>query len=189
MKFLKVLGPAAGIAGALVPALRPALTLLNEFLPADKKLPATASGQDVTAAFAALPAEQQQQIDARAQVELAHIRADTDMLTAMVSVESATSNTRPRIAYMMAATVVIAVLVMMTLWTRAAWVGDAAALAQLAGSWELMLAILATPSVLLRAYFGMRTREKTARYAASVGQDVGAGGIVSSLVGMVRGQR
>ena len=179
MNLKEILGGVTSAAGVVIPQLGAITGIVNAFLPDDKKLPIKASPQDVAAAYNNLPPEAQQQADARARVELAHIQAEVSQLDAMVSVESAGSNTRPRIAYMMAATVVIAVLVMMTLWTRAVWVGDSEALAQLAGSWELMLAILATPSVLLRAYFGMRTREKQSRYAAALGQDVQTGVIAT----------
>ena len=175
MNLKKILGGAATAASLLAPQLMPVIGIVNTFLPESKKLPMNASGRDVMAAYDGLPPAARGQIDARAQVELASIAADVSQLEAMVSVEDANSNTRPHIAYMMAVTVMLAVIVMMTLWARAVWVGNTEALAQLAGSWELMLAILATPSMLLRAYFGMRTREKQSRYAAALGQDVQTG--------------
>ena len=181
MKLKQILGAAANAATVLAPQLSPAIGILNAFLPDDKKLPTTATGRDVAAAYDRLPPELQQQIDARAQVELAHIEAGVDRLQAMVSVENAGSNTRPQIAHMMAWTVVLAAVTMMLMWARAVWVGDSAALEQLAGSWELMLAILATPAALLRAYFGMRTREKQTRYAAALGQDVSGPGLLGSI--------
>jgi hypothetical protein len=48
-----------------------------------------------------------------------------------------------------------------------------------------MLVLLATPTALLRAYFGMRTNEKKARYAAAIGQPVPTG-IVAGLTGLLR---
>ena len=186
MNLKKFLGGAATAATVLAPQLAPVIGIVNAFLPDDKKLPANANGQQVVAAYDDLAPEAQREIDDRARVELAHVQAEVSQLAAMVSVESANSNTRPHIAYLMAVTVVVAVAVMMVMWARAVWAGDSEALAQLAGSWELMLAILATPSMLLRAYFGMRTREKQARYAAALGQEVQAGGL-RGLVGMIRG--
>ena len=181
MKLKQILGAAANAATVLAPQLSPAVSILNAFLPDDKKLPLNATGRDVAAAYDGLPPDQQQQIDARARVELAHIEAGVDRLQAMVSVESVGSNTRPQIAHMMGWTVVLAVVVMMTMWARAVWTQDVESLAQLAGSWELMLAILATPAALLRAYFGMRTREKQTRYAAALGQDVSGPGLLGSI--------
>ena len=101
-----------------------------------------------------------------------------------MSVESSNSNTRPLIAFMMAVVVCIAVLAMMTLWGKAVWNSDAASLQSLANSWELMLVLLATPTALLRAYFGMRTHEKKARYAAATGQPIA--GAVAQLMGLFR---
>jgi len=48
-----------------------------------------------------------------------------------------------------------------------------------------MLAILATPTALLRAYFGMRTTEKKSRYAAATGQPV-HGGLLHTVAGLIR---
>lgn len=45
--------------------------------------------------------------------------------------------------------------------------GDSETIKQLTDGWPLMLAILGTPTALLRAYFAMRTKEKQARYNMS----------------------
>jgi hypothetical protein len=73
---------------------------------------------------------------------------------------------------MMAWTVVIAVCGMMLIWAIAVVMKDSAMLKELKESWELMLVLLGTPTALLRAYFGMRTKEKHARYAAATGQPI-----------------
>ena len=147
-----------GIAASTNPLIGGALTLINSVLPADKKLPA--------------------------EVELAQIQASVDKLGHMVSVESASGNTRPHIALLMAYVVAFAVVALMLIWGIAVWGNDANALKSLADAWPLALAILATPTALLRAYFGMRTNEKKARYAAATGQPIA--GIFGAVAGLLK---
>jgi hypothetical protein len=173
------------VAGTASPAIGVATSIINSFLPTDKKLSAASTGQELANAYDQLPADARQQIDQRAQVELAEVNASVDKLQSMVSVETANSNTRPFIALMMAWVVSIAVVTMMGLWGKAVWNDQQESLQVLSGSWELMLVLLATPTALLRAYFGMRTNEKKARYAAAVGQPI-ATGIVGSLTGLLK---
>jgi hypothetical protein len=49
---------------------------------------------------------------------------------------------------------------------------DSVLVEKLGNTWPLLLAILGTPTALLRAYFGLRTKEKQARYAAATGQPI-----------------
>ena len=181
IKFLKNV---LNVAGVVSPQVAAATTIVNTFLPNDKKLTPKATGSQVIEAYNTLPASDQQAIAQRAELELAEIGASVDRLEAMVSVESRNSNTRPLIAFMMAVVVCLAVLAMMLLWGKAVWHSDAESLQSLADSWELMLVLLATPTALLRAYFGMKTKEKKARYAAATGQPIA--GAVAQLVGMFR---
>jgi hypothetical protein len=173
------------IAGNSNPLIGAATGIINSFLPSEKKLSAASTGQELLNAYNQLPSDYRQQIDQRAQLELANIHASVDKLEAMVSVENAGSNTRPFIALMMAWVVAIAILAMMGLWGKAVWYDQQESLQVLSGSWELMLVLLATPTALLRAYFGMRTNEKKARYAAAMGQPVPTG-IVAGLTGLLK---
>jgi len=57
---------------------------------------------------------------------------------------------------------------------------------QLKESWPLLVAILGTPTALLRAYFAMRTKEKKARYDMTLGDScaqpqASVGGFISGL--------
>lgn len=172
MNLTALLSGALNMAATLHPAVGIAAQLVNTFLPANEQLNEYATGQQVLQAYDGLNADNKARVDQQAAIELANIQASTDKLAAMVSAETATGNTRPFIAQLMAWAVFIAVMLMMLMWGRAVWVKDADSLKQLADSWPLMLAILATPTALLRAYFGLRTEEKKARYAAATGQPI-----------------
>ena len=173
-----------GIVATTNPMVGGALALVNRFLPDNKKLPAEATGQDVHSAYESLPTNIQAQIDQRAEVELANINASVDKLEAMVSVESQGANTRPHIALLMAYVVAFAVIALMLIWGIAVWQKDVEALKSLVDGWPLALAILATPTALLRSYFGLRTIEKRSRYAAATGQPISK--VVSQLAGLFK---
>ena len=169
------------VAGAFVPGVAAAAKVVNAFMDEGKQLdPAKATGKDVVQAYDSLPADSKQAIDAQLETELAQINASVDRLKEMVSAELATGNTRPEIAKMMAWAVFLAVLVVTVAWSAAIFSSNAESLAQIKDSWPLMVAILGTPTALLRSYFGLRTKEKHARYAAASGQSISdaVGGIV-----------
>jgi len=173
MSLKSILSGALDVVGAFVPGVAIAAKTVNAFLPDDAKLDVDKStGQQVLTQYESLSPDQQQSIDKQVEVELAEINASVDKLSAMVSAETASGNTRPFIALIMAWAVFIAVILMMVMWGKAVWVNDAESLTQLTESWPLMLTILGTPTALLKAYFGMRTKEKQARYAAATGQPI-----------------
>ncbi len=181
--LLKILGPAATLATALNPALAPVVEIVNRLLPVDKQLPANASGPEVVAAYSEAPAEARHNIEA--ELAVLEVQTAASNLAHMVSVESVGSNTRPRIAWLMGGVFALAVVIMMLMWARAVWVGDSAALAELAGSWELMLTLLGTPGLVIRSYFGMRSADKKSRYAAVTGQPVHSG-LLGTVAGLLK---
>lgn len=176
-KFLSFLGRGARLAASL----HPAIGMINAILPGDRQLPEGAGPEEVKAAYLGLSPAERERLDAEA--ELADIEASRDKLEAMVSVESAGSNTRPFIAKLMACTVTGQAVALFGLWYTAVLLGNQAILGQIAGSWELVAALMALPAAVVRAYMGMRTREKRARYAAATGQDIGAavGGLAQAV--------
>jgi hypothetical protein len=184
MSIKSFLSGALDVVGAFVPGVAAAAKTVNALLPDDKKLDLkTSTGQDVLNAYNGLSESQQVAIEKQFEVEMAEIHASVDKLQAMVSAEIPTANMRPKIAYMMAWTVVIAVIGMMIIWFVSVVMKNTEMLKELKESWELMLVLLGTPTALLRAYFGMRTKEKQARYAAATGQPIAdvVGGVMSFL--------
>ncbi|MEE8206915.1 MAG: hypothetical protein V3T82_08190, partial [Nitrospinaceae bacterium] len=96
----------------------------------------------------------------------------------------ATGNTtRPFIACLMAWAVFLTVFAFLTGFIWAVIDGDARILKAMADAWGIMFAVLATPTALLRSYFGQRTSEKKARYAAATGLpfESGIAGFIKKL--------
>lgn len=164
--FDAIKGPLLTMASTLIPGGPLILGAVNALLPDDKKLPEAATGNDIRNAVNQLSPEQRSSfMEKKLDVEIAGIKSWTSIQESMALADSAGSSTRPWIAKLMAAGVFIAIMVFVAVWAGAIVSGDEKTLTALADSWPLMLAILATPTTLLRAYFGMRTKEKQARYA------------------------
>lgn len=87
-----------------------------------------------------------------------------DIVETLSRVDCNGNSTRPMIAKWMAQIVGFAVIVFTSALAVSIFNDATETLKQLSNAWPLMLAILATPTALLRSYFGMRTKEKKARY-------------------------
>ena len=173
-----------GVVATANPLVGGALALVNRFLPDDKKLSYSATGGEVQLAYNQMPLDLQAKVDDLAELELSQIQASVDKLGHMVSVESKSGNTRPHIAVLMAWVVALAVVGLLFIIGVGVCNKDADTLKQVTTAWPLVLAILGTPTALLRAYFGLRTKEKKARYAAATGQPIA--GMMATLAGLIR---
>jgi len=177
--ILKKVG--TGVVTAAIPGAGPVINAVNAFLPDDKKLPLNATGNQVRLAVESLPPEQAALVMMKEfDVDIEEIRSWTEIQNSLSQADASGASTRPWIAKLMAMAVFIAVMIFMAAWAYAIFSVESDILAQLADSWEIMLAVLATPTALLRAYFGMRTKEKQARYNAASGQQQ-AGGLANII--------
>jgi len=188
VSWRKVLTAAADVAGAFAPGVAAGARVLNAFIGPDQQLldPQSATGADVMAAYEALPPDRRAEVAAQLEETLA--RESVDKLTAMVSVETATANTRPAIADRMAWVIALGVGGIVVAILIATYKGDTDAIEAIGASWELMAAALGIPAAVVRAYFGDRSKDKHARYAASQGQSVAdvTAGALSSIIRAVR---
>ena len=173
-----------GVVADTNPVVGGALALVNSFLPDDKKLPDKATGADIQNEYDKLPADIRAKVDERAEVELAHIQASTDKLGYMVSVESKSANSRPFIATLMAWAVFLEVMSLMAIILVAVVNKDAATLKSLSDMWVIIAFLITVPAGVVTTYFGKRTSEKKARYAAATGQPIA--GIFSTIAGLMK---
>lgn len=160
---------------------------INSVLPDDKKLDATATGIQAQTAVNALPPEQRAPIMTKElDVEMTQANAWAQVVDSLSKADAAGSSTRPQIAVMMARVVAFAVIMATASWAIAIFSGKTDLLKTLNDSWGLLLAILGTPTALLRAYFGMRSDEKKARYAAATGGQVQPSGLLAGLASLMK---
>ncbi|ROR94952.1 hypothetical protein EDC56_3767 [Sinobacterium caligoides] len=184
MKIRDILTATASVAGSLNPALGAAIGAINLLLPKEKQLPITATGDDASKAVSCLSDEQQAQLlQHEIDVEIKKIETWRDIQEAHSKADSTGQSTRPRIAYMMAWAVLLAVLPLCWTLAYAITSENDATITAINASWPFIAAAIGTPTLLLRAYFGMRTKEKTARYKAASGQTIDG---LQSLTNLIR---
>ena len=160
------------------------LDMVNQFLPDDKKLPKDATADQATAAIQSLTPDQQAMLMSKElDVQIEEVRSWTSIQEALAKADEAGASTRPWIAKLMAVTVVAAISIFMVAWAYAIGSKSSETLKALSESWEIMLMVIGTPTTLLRAYFGMRTEEKKARYGVAVGAaPAPAAGILGAIL-------
>lgn len=188
LSLSNILKAAAAIAAPLAsshPLGAAALAAINAFLPEGEQLPDKATSRDVTDKIAALPAGQQaallgQQIEAEVEVE----RIFAGSVVAMAEVDKAGASTRPYIAKLMAWYFVVSGVLLALALCLAVQEGEESVRA-LSELWLMVLTWMGLPVALLRSYFGMRTDEKNARYAAAVGQSLPARGALAAIFSKV----
>ena len=145
--------------------------MINGFLPDDKKLPNDATGEQISSGVMAIPPDQRAQLLSKEiDVELAEINSWTQIQGSLAEADKSGASTRPRIAMMMAWIITLSILAFSSILVVAIARNHVDMVKALADGWVLMLTIIATPTALLRAYFGMRSKEKKSRYGAATGQ-------------------
>ena len=168
MNLLSILGKVGtSILADVIPGGNAILKVINEFLPDDSKLGDKATGAEIQDAVSSLPAEVQAQVlTKKFDVEITAIKEYTNVIQALGDVDKSGHSTRPAIAMMMARIVAFSVVVIVSFLAMAIFNKDAETITAIGDCWPLLFAILATPMALLRAYFGMRTKEKQQKYQA-----------------------
>ncbi|MFT5788017.1 MAG: hypothetical protein ACI8SJ_000112 [Shewanella sp.] len=168
MNLLSILGKVGtSILADVIPGGNTILTAINAFLPNDKKLSDNATGGDIQQAVAQLPPGVQAEVLTKEfDVEITAIKEHTNVIQALGDVDKSGNSTRPAIAMMMAKIVAFSVIVLISFLAVAMFNKDADTIKAIGDNWPLVIAILGTPTALLRAYFGMRTKEKQQKYHA-----------------------
>ena len=186
MNLLKVLGKVGGsILADIIPGGNAILNVVNEFLPDDLKLTAKATGEQIQEAVSSLPAEQQATLLSKEfDVEVTSIQEHTKVLTALGEVDKTGNSTRPFIALMMAWVVSFSIVGLIIMLGIAINEKDSETVIAIGNNWPLAVALLGIPSGLLRAYFGMRTKEKQQKYQALT--NTAPTSSLSGIVGLLR---
>lgn len=179
MKVLDVLKTIGAAAISLHPAGAAALTVVNTFLPDDKKLSVASTGDDAVKAVESLSADEQVKIRL-AEVDLAKVELMTDAEKYQAMSQSDGQETRAKIVdKAMNCLIAISVVFILAL----AYVYSTKG-AKVAFSYEMMavyLAISGTFAYVVRAYFGDLRSETQSRHLAINNQKPAQKGIVSLL--------
>jgi len=162
----------SSIFSEMVPGGGAILDIVNEFT-GNKVVDNNSTGQQVKTAIEKLDPESQAKIFSRdVDLSIAEIEGWTNVQTVLAEADKAGASTRPYIARMMAWAVFLTVVALAGCFVLAIVDADTGMLDSLGDAWPAIIALLGTPTALLRAYFGLRTSEKKSRYAAASGQSI-----------------
>jgi hypothetical protein len=182
--ILKTVG--TGILTAAFPAAAPVIGLVNGFLPDDKKLPETATGDQVAAAVDTLPPDKRAELMSR-EIDLEETWAKEKGATVRAMLEADAKNphtTRPRVVWWAFIVVAIISLTIAGGWLFAVFSKDDKLVKTIMDGWPFVVGILAPFIGWLDRYFGKLTREHKQRMDAANGATPPAGiaGVLASLI-------
>lgn len=178
------------VGGAIVKSVIPGggviIDLVNELLPNDNQLGGSATGTDIEAAINGLPPDERDKLLAKKlDIEETEIKEWSNVIGTLAQADATGASTRPRIAHIMAYIVAGTISLFVLVWAGSIAFGKTETLKQLGSSWPMMLSVLGPPVALLRAYFGMRTKEKQSRYSGAFGMPM-PGGLISTIVSAIK---
>lgn len=181
LDILKTVG--SGLISTMVPGGPAILALINGVLPADKQLPATATGGD---AMLALNAEQHAELLSKElDVDITQIKESNDTLRTMLESDAKNPHsTRPYIAKHSFHVLALVTIIVVSAWAYGVFKGDAETVKAVMSGWPFVFAVVAPFVALLRAYFGMLKDEQKNKLDAATGstQPTGLAAVVSSLI-------
>jgi len=159
------------------------LSMVNEFLPDDQKLPADATGHEVSNAIQSLPADQRAAImEKQFDVDITQIKESNATARAMLEAESkSTHSTRPKIAYQAFQVVASISLMIVFGWLYAITTGKADMVSAIVDGWPWVTAIILPFVGWLNSYFGILKTEHKNRLDAAGGATPAPSGIAGIL--------
>ncbi len=176
--FGSLTGSLAAVASALIPGGPVILAAVNAILPDDKKLPETATGNDIADAVNALPPEQRASLMSKEiDLQIAQEEGWTARYKAMT--EGDGQSTRPRIALMMAQVTCFVILLFAAAIAVQILTEGLDSLAESAGAWTVFATLLGIPSGVLAKYFGELRKEQQSRLGSA------PGGLLGNLAGIL----
>lgn len=159
---------------------------VNELLPDDKKLPASASGNDISQAIGSLPPGQQASVmEKEFDVDITQIKESNSTVRTMLESDAKNPHsTRPYIAKGSFHVVAFAVIVAISVWAYGVFTDNSELVKSVMDGWQFVLAVIGPLVTLLWAYFGVLKQEHKNRLDAASGSSTPSGlaGIISSIM-------
>lgn len=184
MALKDILSGVAAVAGAVNPAVMGGITLINAFLPDDKKLTPQSTGADVMAAYNGLPQDQRMTIDQRAQIELAHLVQGHDTLRTMLETDARNpQSTRPKVVLGSFWFLAISNMLIIFIWAYAVIIENDKLVGAIMNGWPMIAALQAPFATVMISYFGNLVKEQANKYAAASGHAMpGIGSAIASMI-------
>lgn len=158
---------------------------VNAMLPDDKKLPESATGQQITTAISTLPPEQQAEVmNKKYDVTIEDIKQSHSTLRTMLESEAVSPHTtRPYIAKGSFLVVAFAIIVAVSIWAYGVIKSDDGIVKTVVDGWPFIVAVTGPLIVVLHSYFGVLKKEHKNRLDAANGSatPLGIAGLITSL--------
>lgn len=188
MKLGKILSRIGSAALKSIPGVGAATEIIefvNDCLPHDKKVDENTSGSDALAAIDGLPPQQKNEVLLKNfDVEIAEIQAYAEIQESLAKVDIVGASTRPHIAKLFAWNTVLITDLLVAAIVWAILAPEIEILKLLDKFWPMILSLLSPFVILLRSYFGLRSKEKAQKYQAVTGIAPVAS-TISNLIGKV----
>ena len=197
MKFKDILNIGGTIASAVFPPVGLAIKAVNEFLPDDKKLPETATVNDIKGKLDGLTPEQQASLYERdIELKIAESANWAEVAKAHEAADATGNTTRPAIAMKMTELFIKyamwsfgLVMIAMSADILAGVLGQDTEFTQIVmDNLAWLAAVYAVPAMnVIVSYFAKRSDEKRARYAVSGQQPIPSSvGLIGSILGAIK---
>ena len=156
--------------------------MVNAFMPEDKKLPETASGNDLDTALKEMrPEDRARIIDHEIEVEITGIKEGNETLRAMLKADQMSNHTtRPKIAYQAFQVVGFCCIALVSAWVYGVVTDKVAIVKTIEDGSTFVLSVTAPLVTLLWAYFGILKQEHKNRMSTIAGSP--PVGVVSSIL-------
>ncbi len=160
--FDSIKGPLIGVAAALIPGGPAVLAAVNAFLPDEKKLPSTATGNDIFSAVESLSPDQRSSLmEKKIDLEIAKEEGMTDRYKAMASSDGQECRAKIVNKAMNALVILTGIFVAAIGWV---YVNHGAQKAFSAEMAAVFITVTGTFAFVVRAYFGDLRTEATSRH-------------------------
>lgn len=176
----------SGVVKQVFPAAGAVIDVVNEFLDDGDQLPDDATGEQLREKIDKLPPSQKAEVlNKELDVQIEEIRSWTDIQQFLNQADASGASTRPKIALIMAWIVAFAIVAIALPFGWAVLENHNEAVKEIKDAWPFITALLGIPSMVLRSYFGLRTKEKKARYNLAQGEpaDQGIAGFLGRTIG------
>lgn len=160
--------------------------LVNSILPDDKKLPETATGNEVDSALqSASPEDRARIIDHEFEVKLASIKETNETLRVMLEADKMSAHTtRPKIAYQAFQITAASTLIIVSLWAYAVAIENDKMVKTIQDGYPFIAVLLGSFITLLYAYFGVLRDEHKNRLNTISGNP--SSGFFQSIISAIK---
>lgn len=179
--ILKKVG--AGLVRDLVPGGGLIIDIVNDVLPSDKKLPTTATGEDVSGVIESLDVKTRfELLEKQLDVDIARTQAEAETLQTMLEADANTPHTtRPQIALKAFYVVGLCTVLIVISWCGAMWLERGDIVEKIQGAGPFVGFLLGPLVFMLHAYFGILRHEHSNKLNAATGHPANAGGVAGLL--------